>query len=160
MKSASLKPGRSESRRKYEAPAGFFELGRSIRFAVPRPLLACALASQGCFSALFLAGLQIERMTFDVLDDIFRHYFSLKALQRALQAFTFVKLNFCQNEFTSISDQIRLFRITSGAKPLVGPPGFEPGTSCTPSRRASQAAPRPERFILPHSTFVAINLRA
>ena len=37
-----------------------------------------------------------------------------------------------------------------GFKRLVGPPGFEPGTSCTPSRRASQAAPRPERFILPH----------
>jgi hypothetical protein len=31
---------------------------------------------------------------------------------------------------------------------LVGPPGFEPGTSCTPSRRASQAAPRPECLIL------------
>ena len=29
-------------------------------------------------------------------------------------------------------------------KRLVGPPGFEPGTSCTPSKRASQAAPRPE----------------
>ena len=28
---------------------------------------------------------------------------------------------------------------------LVGPPGFEPGTSCTPSKRASQAAPRPDR---------------
>ena len=27
---------------------------------------------------------------------------------------------------------------------LVGPPGFEPGTSCTPSKRASQAAPRPD----------------
>ena len=30
---------------------------------------------------------------------------------------------------------------------LVGPPGFEPGTSCTPSKRASQAAPRPESSI-------------
>src|SRR5438552_1068609 len=27
-------------------------------------------------------------------------------------------------------------------------PGFEPGTSCTPSKRASQAAPRPESFTL------------
>ena len=27
---------------------------------------------------------------------------------------------------------------------LVGPPRFELGTSCTPSKRASQAAPRPE----------------
>src|ERR1700681_2561268 len=31
---------------------------------------------------------------------------------------------------------------------LVGPPGFEPGTSCTPSKRASQAAPRPEVYSL------------
>jgi hypothetical protein len=30
---------------------------------------------------------------------------------------------------------------------LVGPPGFEPGTSCTPSKRASQAAPRPEELM-------------
>ena len=29
---------------------------------------------------------------------------------------------------------------------LVGPRGFEPRTSCTPSKRASQAAPRPEPF--------------
>ena len=29
---------------------------------------------------------------------------------------------------------------------LVGLPGFEPGTSCTPSKRASQAAPQPESF--------------
>src|SRR5579864_3615581 len=36
---------------------------------------------------------------------------------------------------------------------LVGPPGFEPGTSCTPSKRASQAAPRPE---LLHSTAPAL----
>ena len=28
---------------------------------------------------------------------------------------------------------------------MVGPRGFEPRTSCTPSKRASQAAPRPDR---------------
>jgi hypothetical protein len=33
---------------------------------------------------------------------------------------------------------------------MVGLPGFEPGTSCTPSKRASQAAPQPESTILPH----------
>jgi hypothetical protein len=27
----------------------------------------------------------------------------------------------------------------------VGAPGFEPGTSCPPDKRANQAAPRPER---------------
>jgi integrase/recombinase XerD len=31
---------------------------------------------------------------------------------------------------------------------LVGPPGFEPGTSCTPSKRASQAAPRPDKSMV------------
>ncbi len=41
-------------------------------------------------------------------------------------------------------------QVTSGVrspkllKGLVGLPGFEPGTSCTPSKRASQAAPQPE----------------
>ena len=34
------------------------------------------------------------------------------------------------------------YRTMSGI--LVGLPGFEPGTSCTPSKRASQAAPQPE----------------
>jgi hypothetical protein len=33
-------------------------------------------------------------------------------------------------------------------KRLVGPPRFELGTSCTPSKRASQAAPRPETSIV------------
>ena len=36
--------------------------------------------------------------------------------------------------------------VRNSLKALVGPPGFEPGTSCTPSKRASQAAPRPERI--------------
>ena len=38
-------------------------------------------------------------------------------------------------------------------KRLVGPPGFEPGTSCTPSKRASQAAPRPDAKLFYHKGF-------
>jgi hypothetical protein len=43
-------------------------------------------------------------------------------------------------------------KVAKGVKPfkdlvLVGPPGFEPGTSCTPSKRASQAAPRPDQHL-------------
>ena len=34
--------------------------------------------------------------------------------------------------------------ICKSLRNLVGLPGFEPGTSCTPSKRASQAAPQPE----------------
>ena len=41
---------------------------------------------------------------------------------------------------------------------LVGPPGFEPGTSCTPSKRASQAAPRPEVFSLTQTGRLAARL--
>src|SRR5580700_6216774 len=37
-----------------------------------------------------------------------------------------------------------VFGLCNSLRNLVGPPGFEPGTSCTPSKRASQAAPRPE----------------
>ncbi len=41
-------------------------------------------------------------------------------------------------------------------KTLVGPPGFEPGTSCTPSKRASQAAPRPENFSLAQGCYSTV----
>jgi hypothetical protein len=81
-------------------------LGCSIPFAISRTLLARAFASQGSFRSLLLAGLQIERVPLDVLDDIFRHDFSLKTLERALQALAFVKLNFCQRThlgFQSVS---------------------------------------------------------
>src|SRR5215510_14672097 len=37
-------------------------------------------------------------------------------------------------------------------KVMVGLPGFEPGTSCTPSKRASQAAPQPESCGLLYSS--------
>src|SRR5580658_4793105 len=36
---------------------------------------------------------------------------------------------------------------------MVGLPGFEPGTSCTPSKRASQAAPQPDRKSFYHKGF-------
>jgi hypothetical protein len=36
---------------------------------------------------------------------------------------------------------------------LVGPPRFELGTSCTPSKRASQAAPRPEKTFTHENSF-------
>jgi hypothetical protein len=77
-----------------------------IRFAVPRTLLAGAFASQCSFSSLLLAGLQIERVPLDVLGDVFRHDFSLKAFERTLQTLAFVKLNFRQRThlgFQSVS---------------------------------------------------------
>jgi hypothetical protein len=46
---------------------------------------------------------------------------------------------------TGFSDAPEIYRIRLIG--LVGLPGFEPGTSCTPSKRASQAAPQPEFFL-------------
>ena len=45
----------------------------------------------------------------------------------------------CINYVGSAGDVIKTVRVI-----VVGLPGFEPGTSCTPSKRASQAAPQPE----------------
>jgi hypothetical protein len=98
---------RQPRRRKESESVGLFDLGRSIRFTVPRTLLARAFASQGRFCALLLAGLQIERVPLDLLDDVFTRDLSLKALERALQALTFVELNFCQRNSPRFSNSIR-----------------------------------------------------
>ena len=45
----------------------------------------------------------------------------------------------------------RLGNASKALKRLVGPPRFELGTSCTPSKRASQAAPRPDPLERPYS---------
>src|ERR1700683_913782 len=53
--------------------------------------------------------------------------------------------------WTPVGLQTRNSKNVQGCKPLkrlVGPPRFELGTSCTPSKRASQAAPRPEVLIV------------
>src|ERR1700733_5476439 len=53
----------------------------------------------------------------------------------------------CALKSTPVGLQNGTFLGLSGCKSmrnLVGLPGFEPGTSCTPSKRASQAAPQPE----------------
>src|SRR5262249_35594125 len=45
--------------------------------------------------------------------------------------------------------------VCNSLRGLVGLPGFEPGTSCTPSKRASQAAPQPESLSYNYSYFPA-----
>src|ERR1022692_4018525 len=44
--------------------------------------------------------------------------------------------------------RVRRVGVCKSLRDLVGPPRFELGTSCTPSKRASQAAPRPESSIV------------
>ena len=64
--------------------------------AVPRPLLASPLARQRRFHPLLLAGLQVERVTLDVLNNVLLQDLALEPLQRALQALAFMELYFCQ----------------------------------------------------------------
>src|ERR1035441_10183988 len=42
------------------------------------------------------------------------------------------------------TEALRGSEVCNSLRYLVGPPRFELGTSCTPSKRASQAAPRPD----------------
>jgi hypothetical protein len=65
---------------------------------VVRPLLAIALASQLGFDALLLTRLQIERMPFDLLDDVFLENFSLETPESALYRFAVMDVDFRQLE--------------------------------------------------------------
>ena len=62
--------------------------------------LAAALAGQSLLHALLLTGLQIERMLFYFLDDVFRLNSPLEAAQGVFQAFTILETNFCQSNNT------------------------------------------------------------
>ena len=59
-------------------------------------LLAIALPRQRFFYALFLTRLQVERMAFDFLDDVFRLNLSLEASQGIFKGFSLLNANLCQ----------------------------------------------------------------
>ncbi len=59
-------------------------------------LLPIALARQRFFYAFLLTWLQVERMAFDFLDDVFRLNFSLEATQGVLKGFPLLNSNLCQ----------------------------------------------------------------
>lgn len=59
-------------------------------------LLASSLASQRSFHTLLLAGLQVEGVTLNLLDDVFLLHLALKATKSVLEGLTLLKPNFCQ----------------------------------------------------------------
>jgi hypothetical protein len=59
-------------------------------------LLPVALARKGFLDALLLSWLQVERMAFNFLDDVFGLHLALEASQRILKGFAFLNTNFCQ----------------------------------------------------------------
>ena len=58
--------------------------------------LAAALASQGFFYALPLAGLQVKRVTLYFLDNVLGLYLPFEPPQRVFEGFTLLKSNFRQ----------------------------------------------------------------
>ena len=61
-------------------------------------LLAITFASERLFHALLLAWLQIEGVTLDLFDDVFRLHLALEAAQGILKRFTFLNSYLCQGK--------------------------------------------------------------
>jgi hypothetical protein len=90
-----------------------------IRLTVPAALLAIALSCQRLLYALLLPGLQIKRVTLDLLDDVLLQDLALKTLQRALQALAFMYLNFGQWVLPRLDSVVSL-SVTSSAETTRG----------------------------------------
>jgi hypothetical protein len=58
--------------------------------------LASPLASESSLDTLFLAGLQVEGVALDLLDNVFLLHLALEAAQRVLEGFALLKPYFCQ----------------------------------------------------------------
>ena len=76
---------------------------------MPRPLilflllacfLACAFARQRFLHPLFLAGFQVEGVTFHFFNDVLLLHFPLEATQGVFQGFAFLQSDFCQRNYT------------------------------------------------------------
>ena len=68
-------------------------------------LLAIALTCERFFHTLLFTGLQVKRVAFDFLDDVFRLHFALEAPQCVLKGFAFLYSNLCQEKYTSKHSQ-------------------------------------------------------
>ena len=64
-------------------------------------LLAIALACKCFLYTLLFAWFQVERVTLDFLDDVFRLNLTLKTAKSILKGFAFLNSNFCQVVYTS-----------------------------------------------------------
>jgi len=59
-------------------------------------LLAITLARKRLLHAFLLTWLQVERVAFDLLDDVFGLHLALETAQSVLKGFAFLNSNFCQ----------------------------------------------------------------
>jgi hypothetical protein len=59
---------------------------------------ASSLASKSGLNTLFLAGLQVEGVALDLLDNVFLLHLALETAQSVLEGFTLLKSYFCQTD--------------------------------------------------------------
>ena len=59
-----------------------------------------ALPRQSFFYALLLAGLKVEGVTLNLLDDVFRLHLTLKTAERVLKGLALLNSNFSQTNYT------------------------------------------------------------
>jgi hypothetical protein len=60
--------------------------------------LTSSLARESGFDTLFLAGLQVEGVAFDLLDNVFLLHLALEAAQSVFEGFSLLKSYFCQTD--------------------------------------------------------------
>jgi len=63
--------------------------------------LAITLTGERFFDALLFTRFQIKGVALDLLDDVFRLYFTLKATEGIFKGLAFLNSNLCQERYTS-----------------------------------------------------------
>lgn len=76
-----------------------------VLFWIAATLFAVTLASEGFFHPLFFAGLQVEGVAFDFLDDVFLLHFAFKAPQSIFKGFAVLHDNFCHLDIHLLAGQ-------------------------------------------------------
>src|SRR5215468_7433849 len=81
--------------------------------AVPPVLFSGPLARQGLLHAPPLSWLQVVRVTFHFLDDVFRLHFTLKPAQGIFQRLSLLQSNFCQFDLLPVNKSLTAYIIIS-----------------------------------------------
>ena len=90
-----------------------------VLFRVASLLLARPFASECLLGAALIAGLQIEGVFLDVLDDVLLLHFALKAAEGTFDGLAFLNFYFCQCKHLLPSGICRLGRTFRSANNIV-----------------------------------------
>ena len=71
-------------------------MGFSKLFNFTGALLAVALAGESFFGTAFFSWFQVERMPFDLFNDVFLLYFAFEASKSTFQRLAILQMDFCQ----------------------------------------------------------------